>query len=189
MKVKEVIIVEGKDDCIKVRQAVDADTIKTNGSAINQETLQQIKYAKEKRGAIIFTDPDYQGDRIRSIIDEAVPGCKHAFLTQDEARGNPSNNKSLGVEHASIRAIQKALNGVYETYSPDQTKIDQQDLMIHGLIGGSGAKERRKRLGEILQIGQTNGKQLLKRLTMFQITQQQLLDAMDDVVKQEDSNA
>lgn len=80
VKIKEVIVVEGRDDTAKVKQAVDADTIETNGSAIDNAILQQIKHAKEKRGVIIFTDPDYPGERIRRIIDERVPGCKHAFL-------------------------------------------------------------------------------------------------------------
>ncbi len=35
MKIKEIIVVEGKDDTTAVRQAVNADTIETNGSAIN----------------------------------------------------------------------------------------------------------------------------------------------------------
>lgn len=90
MKIKEVIVVEGKNDTMKINQAVDAYTIETNGSAINQETLDQIAHAKDKRGVIIFTDPDYPGERIRRIVDKKVPGCKHAFLTQNEARDKKS---------------------------------------------------------------------------------------------------
>lgn len=94
MKIKEIIIVEGKSDTVKIQQAIQADTIETNGSAINQETLQQIKHAQEKRGVIIFTDPDYPGERIRHIIQDAVPNCKHAFLTQQKARA-----KQIGRAH------------------------------------------------------------------------------------------
>ena len=39
-----------------------------------------------------------------------------------------------------------------------------------GLIGGEGAKERREKLGKLLKIGYTNGKQLHKRLMMFEIS-------------------
>ncbi|MGM8213061.1 ribonuclease M5 [Virgibacillus sp. W0430] len=189
MKIKEVIIVEGKDDRVKIRQAVDADTIETNGSAINAETLERIKHAKEKRGCIIFTDPDYPGQRIRSIIDQAVPGCKHAFLTPEEARAKHPHNKSIGIEHASVAAIQKALAGVYEIHPPYEAEICQQDLLEYGLIGGSGAKERRMKLGNLLNIGQANGKQLLKRLAMFQITKKQLKQAMEEIVEEENGNA
>src|SRR5699024_1736515 len=82
MRVKEIIDVEGKSDTTKIKLAVDADTIETNGSAINDETLALIAHAKEKRGVIIFTDPDYPGERIRHIIDQAVPGCKHPFCNE-----------------------------------------------------------------------------------------------------------
>ncbi len=36
MRIKEFIVVEGKDDTTAIKRAVNADTIETNGSAINQ---------------------------------------------------------------------------------------------------------------------------------------------------------
>ena len=42
-KIKEVIVVEGKDDTKRIQRAVDADTIETRGSAIPGETLDLIK--------------------------------------------------------------------------------------------------------------------------------------------------
>ncbi|RIU93266.1 ribonuclease M5 [Oceanobacillus picturae] len=185
MKIKEVIVVEGRDDTAKISQAVNADTIETNGSAINSETIEQIRHAQEKRGIIIFTDPDYPGERIRHIVNQAVPGCKHAFLTPDQARANSIRRRSLGIEHASLDAIQKALADVYELKEVEQSDITKEDLVQEGLIGGAGASNRRKRLGELLQIGHTNGKQLLKRLTMFQITKAQFEEAMKQL-QQED---
>lgn len=188
VKIKEVIVVEGRDDTAKVKQAVDADTIETNGSAIDDAILQQIKHAKEKRGVIIFTDPDYPGERIQRIIDERVPGCKHAFLTQAEARAKHPEAKSLGIEHASVEAIRNALQDVYEVMDKEtMSEFNREDLLAFGLIGGEQASFRRKRLGEILQIGHTNGKQLLKRLNLFQITKKELLEAMKQI-KQEEEN-
>ncbi|MFD2045584.1 ribonuclease M5 [Ornithinibacillus salinisoli] len=187
MKIKEVIVVEGRDDTTKIKLAVDADTIETNGSAINQKILKQIQHAKDKRGVIIFTDPDYPGERIRHIINQAVPGCKHAFLTQDKARAKHPDNKSLGIEHASIESIQQALADVYELVEWEENEITKEDLIVNRLIGGPGASDRRERLGELLQIGHTNGKQLLKRLSMFQITKSQFDQAME-TLQQEDSS-
>ena len=59
MKIKEIIVVEGKDDTTAVQQSVSADTIETNGSAINTEIIEKIRLAQETRGVIILTDPDY----------------------------------------------------------------------------------------------------------------------------------
>lgn len=189
MKVKEVIVVEGRDDTAKIRQVLDADTIETNGSAINKAILQQIKHAKEKRGVIIFTDPDYPGERIRHIIEQAVPGCKHAFLTQDKARSKHARNKSLGIEHASKEDIEQALADVYELVKYEESDISQQSILEYGLIGGRGSRFKRQRLGELLQIGHTNGKQLLKRLTMFQITKSQFEQAMRRVLQEDNDGA
>lgn len=183
-----MIVVEGRDDTAKINLAVDADTIETNGSAVNQEILNRIQHAKNKRGIIIFTDPDYPGERIRHIVDQAVPGCKHAFLTQDEARAKNPNNKSLGIEHASIQAIQQALADVYELTEMKESEINKKDLINSGLIGGPKAKSRRDKLGKLLQIGHTNGKQLLKRLAMFQITKEQFDQALLQLQQEEDDN-
>jgi ribonuclease M5 len=94
--------------------------------------------------------------------------------------------ESLGVEHASPEAIQEALKDAQvmsETYTEE---ITQEDLLTAGLIGGEGAKERRIRLGELLKIGYTNGKQLHKRLMMFQISKQEFSEALRVVVRQEE---
>lgn len=187
MKIKEVIVVEGRDDTAKISQVVDADTIETNGSAINRSILDQIQHAKDKRGIIIFTDPDYPGERIRHIIDQAVPGCKHAFLTKEKARAKHPDNKSLGIEHASAEAIKQALSDVYELMEMANNDISKDDLFAYGLIGQTGASFRRERLGELLQIGHTNGKQLLKRLTMFEITKAQFEQAIAQL-QQEENN-
>lgn len=180
-KVKEVIVVEGKSDSVKVKQAVDADTIETNGSAINQDTLTLIRHAKRKRGVIIFTDPDYPGDRIRSIIEASIPGCKHAFLQQNQARSHKKRKMSLGIEHATIQAIQEALAGVYEREKAFESWAMKEDLVRYGLVGMPQSRMLREKVGTILQIGHPNGKQLLKRLSMFQISQDELEDALVQV--------
>lgn len=170
MKIKEIIVVEGKDDTIAIKKALDADTIETNGSAINQQTINKIRLAQETRGVIIFTDPDFPGQKIRQTIDQQVPGCKHAFLPKGEALHK--RGKGVGVEHASPDSILKALKDVHVMQEEIIEQITKDDLITARLIGGPGSKERRERLGEILKIGYTNGKQLHKRLMMFQISKQ-----------------
>lgn len=182
-KIKEIIVVEGKDDTVRVKRAVQADTIETNGSEISEATIEQIRLAQKQRGVIIFTDPDYPGERIRKIISEKVPGCKHAFLPRNEAI--PKKGKGLGVEHASFEAIQRALSAVQQEMIDITEEITQEDLMEAGLIGEARSKERREKLGIILKIGYTNGKQLHKRLNMFQISKPAFLEAVVQVLQEE----
>ncbi|WP_058305639.1 ribonuclease M5 [Gracilibacillus massiliensis] len=185
MKVKEIIVVEGKDDTAKLKQALDVDTIETNGSAINKDILEQIAHAKDKRGVIVFTDPDYPGQRIRQIIDQHVPGCKHAFLSKDEAKSKGKQHASLGIEHASIDVLKEALSQVYHLSENGKSDITQSDLMSYGLIGGKGSKKKRTKLGRKLRIGHINGKQLLKRLQMFEITKKEFESVMQTINQEE----
>ncbi|MGG5254532.1 ribonuclease M5 [Neobacillus sp. SM06] len=183
MKIKEFIVVEGKDDTTAIKRAVDADTIETNGSALNIETIEKIKRAQQTRGVIIFTDPDFPGEKIRKTISRHVAGCKHAFLAKEQAISK--SGKGLGVEHASPEAIRNALQDAQLMHEPMNEEISQEDLITAGLIGGEGAKDRRIKLGKILKIGYTNGKQLHKRLMMFRISPEEFVAALN-VIRQEE---
>lgn len=182
MKIQEVIVVEGKDDTKRIKMAVNADTIETRGSAISDETLDQIAELQEKRGVIVFTDPDYSGEKIRKTIREAVPGVKHAFLKRKDAV--PVHQGSLGVEHASPEVIREALKNLYTEVPDAPAMISRETLAAKELINGPAAKKRRELLGEILNIGYTNGKQLYKRLRLFEITPGDFEDAMQKVEQQ-----
>ncbi len=183
MKIKEIIVVEGKDDTVAVRNAVDADTIETNGSAIGEKVIEQIKLAKERRGVIVLTDPDYPGERIRKIVSQHVPGCQHAFLPKKEAISK--KGKNLGVENASPEAIRLALKDAQQEEKEWIEQISWDELVALGLIGGKKARQRRERLGDLLKIGFTNGKQLYKRLIMFKISEEEFLDAIHQLLKEE----
>ncbi|GAF14293.1 ribonuclease M5 [Bacillus sp. JCM 19046] len=179
MKIDEVIVVEGRSDTVAIKRAVEADTIETNGSAVGEVVLKQIELAYKRRGVIIFTDPDYPGNRIRHIVSERVPGCKHAFIPKADA---VRANRSLGVEHASDEAIRSALLAVRtETIESFEQEITMEDLMKAKLVSGAGARKKREILGERLAIGYANGKQLLKRLQTFRITADEFNEALKEL--------
>ncbi len=178
MKIQEIIVVEGKDDTVAIKRAMNADTIETNGSAVNDAIIEQIRHAQEKRGVIIFTDPDYPGDKIRHTISSQVPGCKHAFLPKQQAIAK--SGKGLGVEHASSIDIRSALQEAQQMQAEPVELITFADLHLLGLTAGAGAKEKRERLGVALRIGYANAKQLHHRLMKFGIT----LEEFQEAVKQ-----
>ena len=83
--IQQVIVVEGKSDIARVRQAVDADLIATGGYALRSAVIQDIRAAYEKRGIIILTDPDGPGEKIRSRLSVMFPEALHAFVPKSEA--------------------------------------------------------------------------------------------------------
>lgn len=178
-QIKQVIVVEGKSDTQRLNRLYHVTTIETNGSAVDQRTLLEIKKAQEIYGVIVFTDPDISGTKIRQAVVDAVPNVQHAFIERDEAK--PSHKGSLGVEHASDEAIEKALANVYQLAdaSDHQIKpIAQKDLLALGLIGTPDAKDRRDYLSKQLHLGYVNGKQLAKRLALFQISLDQVAQVL-----------
>lgn len=183
IKIEEIIVVEGKDDTKRLQQFINCDTIETNGSALSEETLKKISHAEEVRGVIIFTDPDFSGEKIRKQVTEVVPTAKHAFISRKKGEPKKSGG-SLGVEHADEETILEALKNVSTPTTANFTsEISQEDLIYCGLIAGKDAKKRRELLGEKLNIGYTNGKQLQKRLKMFQIDKERFTKAMKEIMK------
>lgn len=177
MKINEFIVVEGRDDTERVKSAVECDTIETNGSAINQTTLAVIKQAYDTRGVIVLTDPDFPGDKIRNTIRGYIPGVKHAYIDRDKAR---SKRGKIGVEHADIEVIKDALINVSTPFEEGNESISKDVLIDLGLIVGKDARRKRAMLSQKLNIGHSNGKQLVKKLNAFGYTEQDVREALLD---------
>jgi len=174
---KEVVVVEGRDDTRRLREVFPGiETLETNGSAIDELILNQIKELQRARGIIVFTDPDFPGNKIRNTIMQAVPGCQHAHLKKEDAIAK--SNSSVGVEHASDEAIKKALNNLVTPTIEVTEPIDMKFLIDLHLIGNANSSKIRKQLAQNLGIGYVNGKQLQRRLQMFGITKKQVMEAL-----------
>ncbi|MFD1883965.1 ribonuclease M5 [Paenibacillus wenxiniae] len=179
--IKEVIVVEGRDDTVAIKRAVEADTIETGGSAIGPHVIRRVRLAQERRGVIILTDPDHAGERIRKIVSQKVPGCKHAFIPESEA----TLKGDIGVENASPESIRAALARVHTEMPEAETLIDWDDLITTGLVIHKQAAARRMKMGNLLGIGYGNGKQFYKRLRIFGITREEFAAALSQLEAEE----
>ncbi|KAB3537854.1 ribonuclease M5 [Alkaliphilus pronyensis] len=173
--IKEVIVVEGKDDVSAIKKAVAAETIITGGFALPPSVIKRIQTAMNNRGVIIFTDPDYAGEKIRKIISNKIPGCKHAFLSKDEA----TKGDNIGIENASPQSIIRALSKVRYEVTEERNEFTNADLVKNKLIGAKGSAERRNILGQALGIGYGNSKQLLNRLNNYGVTREEFEAAIE----------
>lgn len=176
-KIKEVIVVEGKHDSDCLKRYFDCETIETGGLGLTDETLAFIQIAQAKRGVIIFTDPDASGNKIRHMINRAVPACKNAFVDKHDAR----THKKVGIEHACKEVLEEALEHLLTYDTGTKEKITVQDLYDLGLLGQANSSEKRNRIAKKYHIGSGNGKTIRIRLNCLQITLEELRkDCMDE---------
>lgn len=163
--IKEVIVVEGRDDITAVKQAVDAEVIATGGFGINKKVIDRIKDAQKRKGVIVLTDPDFAGEKIRSIIAKRVPGIKHAYIAQEDG----IKGDDIGVENAKPEVIIEALNRAKITEEEYKEIYTSEDMFFFKLTGYTDSKKRRIILGKELGIGYGNANQMLIRLNKYSI--------------------
>ncbi|WP_371376294.1 ribonuclease M5 [Sporomusa aerivorans] len=172
--IREVIVVEGKQDIAAVKRAVDAECIATEGFNLLPRTLSRIEDAYKRRGIIILTDPDSAGERIRKYLTTRFPDAKHAFVPREQANAN----NDIGIEQASPAAIKNALSKVRLHEWQPASEFDWQDIMAASLNGVPDATVRRAALGEKLGIGYANAKSFLYRLNHYGITRKEFEQAL-----------
>ena len=173
--IKEIIIVEGKDDITAVKNAVEAEVIATGGFGYDREFIEKLKVIADKRGIIILTDPDYPGEKIRKNLCKYIKNCKHAFLPQ----GKALNKGDIGVENASKEDIIEAIEKARPIITEKRVAFTKEDLLELGLIGSKNSQRKREILGNILGIGYANSKQFLNRLNNFGITREEFIKALE----------
>lgn len=161
LHIKEVIVVEGKYDKIKLSQITNAAIICTDGFQIykNNQMIAFLKKMAEDCGVILFTDSDSAGFRIRNFIKNKLAGCnvKHAYIPdcvgKEKRKAKPSKQGLLGVEGVSDEMITEALLRCGATISDEENMLEKQfcklsksDLFFLGLSGGENSKEKRNAL-------------------------------------------
>ena len=182
---KNVVVCEGYHDLEKIKKAVPGiECIITDGSKVKDETLQMIKSLSNSANIIIMTDPDYPGERIRTIVTNAVPNAKHAFIKKEKCISN--NHKKVGIEHASIEEIKKALDTVISSTTKCNL-ITNNDLYELGLNGDINSRVLRDKISDKLNIGRPNCKTFLNRVNLLDLSYKDLEDLVcqikDTIIK------
>ena len=163
VKIKEAILVEGKYDKNTLSQIVDAPILETSGFGIfkDKQQLALLRKVAQKRGLIVFTDPDGAGFVIRNHIKSAIPAqyLKHAYIPdiygKEHRKAAPGKEGKLGVEGMKPEVIIEALRKAGATMEGVAEKnvggITKQDLMTLGFSGGADASS--KRLALLKELG------------------------------------
>lgn len=178
--IKEVIVVEGRDDITAVKRAVDAEMIAVGGFGINAKVIDKIKEAQKRCGVIVLTDPDFAGEKIRRIIAKRVPNIKHAYIAQKDG----IKDGDIGVENALPEVILKALQNAKFEVAEKRYYFTIDDMIFFKLTADSNAKDRRELLGRELGIGYGNTAQFITRLNNYGIDRDEFIKAVNKINKE-----
>jgi len=167
--IKEVIVVEGKNDTKRLKLYFDCETIETHGLGLSKDTIDLIKKINENRGVILFLDPDAPGEKIRNKLNSEIPNLKNAFVLKQDAR----TTRKVGIEHASKEVLEEALNNLV-SYSDSKESISMEEFYELGLAGSDDSTNKREVIAKKFHLGKCNGKTLYKRLNMLGISKKDL---------------
>lgn len=182
-RVKEIIVVEGRDDTAALKRAGDFVTIETHGYGLRRETYELMDKAYKDVGLIIFTDPDHAGEELRKKLSLRYPMAKHAFLDREDA----FDKGDIGVENAVPYDILEALKKAKVPFLKAEKAFTKHDLFELGLTGIPSSAERRRELGKQLGIGYGNSKKLLEKLNQFEISKEEVYEVVHAIYHNGDS--
>lgn len=157
IKVKEVIVCEGRYDKDTLSQVFDAVIVETGGFGVfnDSEKLDLLRKLAQARGLIILTDSDGAGFQIRGYLKGAIDPSlvKHAYIPDVPGRERRKKTASkagmLGVEGMRPEVLIEALRRAGATFEGEEKtahgagEINAAVLYELGLSGQPGSSDRR----------------------------------------------
>ena len=160
IKVKEVIVCEGRYDKDTLSQVFDAVIIETGGFGVfnDREKLALLRRLAEARGLVILTDSDGAGFQIRGYLKGAIDPklVKHAYIPdipgRERRKKTASKAGTLGVEGMRPEVLVEALRRAGATFEGAESsggeaeELSAADMYDLGLSGRPGSAALRAAL-------------------------------------------
>lgn len=175
---ERIIVVEGRHDEAILKQ-IDPrlKTVSVGGSSIDKKVLAFLRSIQETYEIVLFLDPDYAGEHIRSKLSEEIKVVSHAFLDKEQAFSK--NKKKIGIEHASFDDIKKALNHTVSKKENISNEITYTFLHDLGIIGKQDSKIIRQKIAKHFRVGHVNGKKLVQRLNWLGVKKEEIIEVLN----------
>ncbi len=163
IKLRQVVVVEGKYDKIRLESLIDALIIPTDGFAIfkDKDKMQMLRCLAEKNGLVIITDSDSAGFLIRNHISGCIPKeyIRHVYipdiLGKEKRKTEYSKEGKLGVEGMSTTVLEEALKKagvVSEETDGVKEPITSADFFEDGYSGSKNSEVKRSLLKKRLEL-------------------------------------
>ncbi len=201
IRIREVVVVEGRYDRNTLLQAADCAVIETGGFAVfnDREKVALLRRLADTRGLILLTDSDGAGFVIRNRLKSMIgPGLKQAYVPdvagKEKRKDKRSKEGKLGVEGMSPDVLVKALLDAGATVldgdeeprrSAGITKKDFYDL---GLSGGRNSSALRAALLKALDLPSRMSSNALLEAVNLLMTREELAAAVASLPRAEEDN-
>lgn len=159
LKLKEILLVEGKYDAARLHNLVEGTVLTTDGFRVMKDRALQtmLKRLGRAQGLIILTDSDAAGFKIRHFVTGLV-GAEYvlqayvpAIPGKESRKEVPGKEGLLGVEGVSdeiiLQSLQDALKSRPSSAAVTDTvpqTITYTDLYEWGISGTANSAERRR---------------------------------------------
>lgn len=159
LKLKEILLVEGKYDAARLHNLVEGTVLTTDGFRVMKDRALQtmLKRLGRAQGLIILTDSDAAGFKIRHFVTGLV-GAEYvlqayvpAIPGKESRKETPGKEGLLGVEGVSdeiiLQSLQDALKSRPSSAAVTNTvpqAITYTDLYEWGISGTANSAERRR---------------------------------------------
>lgn len=195
VKIKEVIVVEGRYDKNTLCQVVDATILQTQGFGIfkDKAQLELLRKAAQRRGLIVLTDSDGAGFVIRNYLKGAIDPklVKHAYIPdiagKERRKTAPGKEGKLGVEGMRPELLLQVLRRAGATFLDGQTgnthdhPLTKADMMELGLSGKPDSSTLRLRLTTTLGLPEKISPNALLDALNLLLTRQELLTILKEL--------
>ena len=186
LKLREVIVVEGRYDRNTLSQVVDALIFETGGFGIfhHPEKLEALRMLAEQRGLIILTDSDGAGFVIRNRLKGLLPQnrIRQAYVPavegKEKRKAKPSRQGLLGVEGMRPEVLIEALRRAGATENDNAPWASSALFFSLGLTGKNGSAQLRKKLAESLDLPADISQTDLKKAVSTLLTETELRELL-----------
>ena len=165
LHLNRILVVEGKEDASYLSNYIDSEIVVVNGYELSKAT---ISYLKDKP-VILLLDPDLAGEEIRKKLNLALNDVINVSVDIKKCTKGVKN----GIAECEIDEVLGKLSEFCGDFSAKRPDFSTSDLYELGIIGN---KELRKRVCEIFNLGDCNGKTIHKRLLDNNISLEQLCE-------------
>ena len=183
LRIREVIVVEGRYDRNTLSQVVDALIFETKGFSVfhDREKLETLRMLAEERGLILLTDSDSAGFVIRNRLKGLIPPekVKQAYVPaipgREKRKDRPSKEGLLGVEGMRPEELVRALKNAGATEEKGTgERITDADFYRLGLNGKPGSAQLRRKLAEELKLPPLISRSDLQKAAGFLLSREEL---------------